>query len=101
MAEFHIRLRDDGDLQVSGDLVFSTAGPLLRQGSELLESGRGTVIDLTEVAQCDSAGLALLLEWLELGRSKGLQVRFRGIPEDILRIAGLSNVSDLLPVAAD
>jgi phospholipid transport system transporter-binding protein len=97
-----ISLQPDGSLRVSGDLVFSSVAALLQRGISLLDSGgEPRVIDLSDVEHCDSAGLALLLEWLDYGRAKKFSVSFRGLPPGLLRIAGLSNATSLLTVAAD
>ena len=94
-----IRLTESGTLLVSGDLSFATVAALLKEGDRLLAGINGPVIDLSEVTHSDSAGLALLLEWLDRGRAKGVQIRFRHLPESLLRIARLSNLDSLLPVA--
>ena len=65
MAEITISATDEGCLQVSGELVFATAPRLLAEGESLFGGQQDLVIDLGGVKRCDSAGLALLLEWLE------------------------------------
>ena len=86
---------------VSGDLTFKTAGALLERGEQLLDGCSEAVIDLREAGACDSAGLALLLEWLDRGRQRGLEIRFRHLPDSLIRIAHLSNLGPLLPRADD
>ena len=44
----------------------------------------------------DSAGLALLLEWLRWGRSERRAVAFQNLPEKLVAIARLSGVDELL-----
>ena len=98
MEEPAIRPGDgEGLLLVSGDLVFVTVPALLEKASRLLAGRREVAIDLAEVTHADSAGLALLLEWIDRGRSDGCLIRFRNIPSSLLRIARLSNVEALLP----
>lgn len=82
-------------------MVFGTVAGLLGRGIGLLDRSDRHVIDLSDVEHCDSAGLALLLEWQDYGRSKAFDVSFRGLPPGLLRIAGLSNATSLLSVAAD
>jgi ABC-type transporter Mla MlaB component len=101
LVEPDISLQPDGSLHVSGDLVFGTVAVLLHRGIGLLDRSDRHIIDLSDVEHCDSAGLALLLEWLDYGRSKSFEVSFRGLPPGLLRIAGLSNATGLLSVAAD
>ena len=99
MAEISTSATEQDCLQVSGELVFATAPGLLGEAASLFRGQRELIIDLGQVSRCDSAGLALLLEWLERGRSQGISIRFRNIPESLLRIARLSNVASLLPEA--
>jgi ABC-type transporter Mla MlaB component len=101
LVEPDISLQPDGSLRVSGDLVFGTVALLLNRGIGLLDRSDRHIIDLSDVEHCESAGLALLLEWLDYGRSKSFEVSFRGLPPGLLRIAGLSNATGLLSVAAD
>lgn len=100
MAEITISATDESCLQISGELVFATAPRLLAEGESLFGGQQDLVIDLGGVKRCDSAGLALLLEWLERARSRGIAIHYRNIPESLRRIARLSNVASLLPEAA-
>lgn len=100
-AHANIRVAESGAFLVSGDLTFATVAPLLEEGERLLAGINAPVIDLSEVTHSDSAGLALLLEWLGRGQARGAQIRFRHLPESLLRIARLSNLDSLLHVAEE
>ena len=89
----------DGLIRVRGDMVFSTAGSLLEQGDALIAGEGPLVVDLSGVRKCDSAALALLLEWLERARRRGTDIRYRHLPDALRGIARLSNVEALLPLA--
>ncbi len=82
---------------VSGRLDFSTAGQAL--DDELIGAAlqADTVIDLSGVEYIDSAGLAVLLEWLRRARERGVKLRFSNIPEEILPYARVCGVEPLLP----
>jgi phospholipid transport system transporter-binding protein len=99
MAKAGITAGGDGVLRVAGDVTFATAATLLEQGDALLKGDRTLVIDLEQAGNCDSAGVALLLEWMERARVKGVEIRYRNIPAALLDIARLSNVDPLLPLA--
>ena len=92
-----IQQMPDGGIQVIGDLTFSTVSALLADGEALLMELTEPVVDLSAVNNCDSAGLALLLEWLEMARVGGRSIRYRRLPDALLRIARLSNAEKLLP----
>ncbi len=96
MAQTQIRARQDRSLQVSGDLVFANVTALLAQGETLFAGRDDVIINLRKVKRSDSAGVALLLEWQERGRAAGTRVRYRNIPDALLRIAKLSNIEPLL-----
>jgi len=83
---------------VSGDLVFSTVGGLLEQAGPMLSTARSPIVDLASAVNCDSAGLALLLEWVAVGARTGKRVRFLNLPQAIAGIARLSNADALLPM---
>ena len=85
-----------GQLGVSGPLIFATAGELLEASRELFAGDAAITIDLSGVTKIDSAGLALLLEWLRWGQAGHLQLRFVALPEKLLAIARLSGVEEML-----
>ena len=94
------KLDEQGVIQLTGDLVFATVTPLLAELDRQLGQGDDRVIDLSGVADVDSAGLALLLELLERARNRDIILSFRALSQDMLNIARLSNVEKLLPVAS-
>ncbi|HEC16598.1 MAG TPA: STAS domain-containing protein [Sedimenticola sp.] len=94
-----IRRGDDNNLYISGELGFATVQDLLRQGRGLLNGQGRLIIDLAGVTRTDSAGLALMLEWLGERRSCGQDICFRNVPESLLEIAQVSNLAGLLPLA--
>jgi len=54
------------------------------------------VIDCSGVARADSAGLAVLLDWLAWGRRKSRTVSLENLPASLLAIAKISEVEGLL-----
>jgi len=87
----------DGDrARVTGSLHFTTVSALLAAGVAAINSGRAAVIDLAGVTASDSAGLALLIEWLSVAKSAGRTLRFENIPSQLQQLARLSEVEELL-----
>jgi len=82
--------------RVVGALHFSTVSSLLSDGVQAIESGRAAVIDLAGVTTSDSAGLALLIEWLSLAKAAGKDLRYENIPTQLHQLARLSEVEELL-----
>ena len=84
---------------LEGELSFATVGGLLREAAPLLEKGTDRLLlDLKDVKRADSAGLALLLEWVAQCRRQGRPILCQHLPESLLDIARFSNVLDLLPL---
>ncbi len=94
MASFDMQSNDRAML--SGELRFDTVGSLLDVGNRVIGEGRITVIDLASVSAGDSAGLALLIEWLSVARSVKRPLRYENIPSQLQQLARLSEVEELL-----
>lgn len=82
--------------RVNGVLHFTTVTALLKDGSEAIADGRAAVIDLSGVADSDSSGLALLIEWLSVARAEKRSLRYENIPAQLHQLARLSEVEELL-----
>lgn len=78
-----------------------TVSALLRETEALFaEVGGEVVVDLGSVTRADSAGLALLIEWLRLARRQNLTITYRNLPAQLLQIAHVSELQDVLPIQA-
>ena len=91
--------RDAAALYVTGELNFATVPALLEQGNALLaaRAGARVSLDLRAVTRGDSAGLALLIEWMRTARRHGSAIEFRNIPPQMLAIARVSGLDGVLP----
>ena len=89
-------MSEGGRARVVGSLHFSTVSALLSAGVEAIKGGRADVIDLAGVTASDSAGLALLIEWLSVAKSAGRTLRFENIPCQLQQLARLSEVEELV-----
>jgi len=97
-AHAQLKKSDDGRLLVSGELSMKTVPALLAQNC--LSDIRGTIdIDLQAVERADSAGVALLVEWQRAARQQQQKIHFRNIPSQMLAIARLSGVDELLALS--
>ena len=91
--------RGHARLGVEGILDFDTVVPLIAESRRYFAGkGRRLEVDLQGVHGANSAGLALLLEWLELAQKRGISLRFRNLPESLTRLAAITNLTGLLPV---
>lgn len=78
------------------DLTFETVTSLLDESERLFAPHESIGIDMSGVAQADTAGLALLLEWLSRARDAGRQIAYENIPSQISAVAEISEVTELL-----
>ena len=79
---------------VKGQLTFAAID---RQTSKALKFQPGQdkiCIDLAAVTATDSAGLALMIEWIRLSRLSRIRLSFTHIPEQLLAIAKLSGFDE-------
>jgi phospholipid transport system transporter-binding protein len=82
--------------RVVGLLEFATVAALLPLGSAAICEGRAPVIDLAAVTGSDSAGLALLIEWLSVAKAAGRALSYENIPSQLHQLARLSDLDSLI-----
>lgn len=85
-----------GHFRVSGVLDAGTAANVLEQSEARFEQAPQIEVDLGGVGEADSAGLALLIEWLRMGKQVGKPVHFSNVPAQIEALARISEVEDLI-----
>ena len=86
----------DGYVKVHGELTFRTILPLLLQSKPLMDSCPQLSFDLGSVTRTDSAGLAILIEWLRLARQSDSHVQFVNLPDQLMNIARVCNLETVL-----
>jgi phospholipid transport system transporter-binding protein len=96
VASFAISQAGPQRLEASGELTFATAAHALEKGMDLIGRGGEWVVDLSRVQAGDSAGIAVLIEWLVAARAKGATVRYESVPGQMLAIARISDLEGLL-----
>ncbi len=83
---------------VSGDLDLETAAAILSAGAAAFAGAPRAEVDLSGVTDADSAGLAVLIEWVREACASGRSIAFRGLPPRLAELARIGGVADLLPV---
>lgn len=96
MGKFELEDLGGGRFALSGEATFDTAERILRASEEPFEEHTQLEIDLSAVSKSDSAGLALLLEWVTWANHTVREIRFVGMPERIAAIAKTTEVEPLL-----
>jgi phospholipid transport system transporter-binding protein len=91
-------------LDVRGALTFATARSAYEAGLRALRKGGASnapmQVDLSGVSESDSAGLAVLIEWLVAGERAGRKLRFQNLPDGIRAAAQISEVESLIEQAS-
>ncbi len=96
MAQTTLTRNGADQFVISGNLSFATATELLKQSEQLFESANVINVNLAAVTHADSAGLALLLEWLRYGKRTNKTVRYHELPAQLRSLAAISEVESLL-----
>jgi len=81
---------------LSGSLNIASIPLLWEQLANLISVAGPLTISLKGVEQSSSAGLAVLLQALQVARLHDCNLRFEHIPEDLASLARMSNVLPLL-----
>ena len=89
-------LREDGWLVVDGHLTMETVPALFESGLQRLAS-EDLQVDFSKVESVDSAAVSMLLGWTRAAQRSQRALRVMGLPDDLLSLARLYGVDDLLP----
>lgn len=96
MSEFDLADLGEGRFALSGDMSFHTAEQILQASERSFAQQARIEVDLSGVRETDSAGLALLLEWISRSCLAAKVICFTGIPDKVLAIAETAEINDLL-----
>ena len=96
MGKFNLEDKGDGQFLLSGEMTFANVGEILGMSLEKFNEHDRIVVDLSGVTDTDSAGLALLLEWITWANHNIHEIQFLKIPEKIDAIAKTTEVDGLL-----
>jgi len=86
-------------LALTGDLSFETVPAVLQQTEQYAARADlppRLTIDFAGVTGVDSAAVALLLEWRRLAAARGKALEFVNLPANLLALAELYGVAELI-----
>ena len=81
-----------GNFALEGDLTFATIDKQSVESLAFLTTAKDITVDLSAVVCTDSAGLALMIEWIKYARHHRVHIAFKNIPEQLLNLAKLSGL---------
>lgn len=84
---------------VRGRLTIETVPALFEKGLQHLEA-EDLVVDLSQVEAVDSAAVSMLLGWLRAAQRSRHALCVTALPDDLLSLARLYGVAELLPQQA-
>ena len=79
-------------------MTLAAASELLASGCAALAEGE-TVFDLAAVSEVDSSSLAVIFGWLRAAQRQSRSLRIANPPADMLSLAEVYGVKELLPLA--
>lgn len=84
---------------MGGVLSFESVPALSEQAEALFDGQSRVEIDLNDVQRSDSAGVALLVEWMGQAQRRAVEIRYLNVPAQMLAIARVSSLDQILPLA--
>lgn len=92
MPTFNVIKQSNNYYHVEGDLTFFSLDKNNIKSFGFLNSSKKLCMDLAKVSAADSAGLALMIEWIKQSKLCGTKLSFKNIPQQLLTLAKLSNI---------
>ena len=96
MADAQLVENNDGSWLLQGELGFSSVSAVLEHAGVNMLAKKQLTVDLKDVTRADSAGLALLVEWLRESELAGNSIEFVNVPAQLLSIARVCGLDDIL-----
>jgi phospholipid transport system transporter-binding protein len=84
---------------ISGELNFTTAVKLWNESLALMAKASQLNFDFSAVPSSNSAGIALLLEWVKYAKLHQKSIRFNNIPKQLRSIITVSGIEKILGLA--
>jgi len=92
-----VEIEDNRELvHLSGELDAGTVPRRLRESENWFEDGEETIIDLSGVTRADSAGVALLLEWVRDAQQNNASLSFVNAPAQMRAIIDFCALNDVI-----
>lgn len=94
MAKLSLIEQSPGYFTVEGNLNFASIDKYTLQSFKFLKGIETICFDLSKVGMTDSAGLALMIEWIKQSRMIRAQLRFKNIPDQLMALVKLSGFDE-------
>ncbi len=91
-SKLNIVSKGNGRWLIHGELTFASIHGKLVESPPFLRGGKNIILDFAQVNNTDSAGLALMIEWIKITRHYRIQLHFKNVPTQLLNLAKLSGL---------
>jgi len=90
----------EGIYAIEGELNMQTVPAISKQLQALIPGidGETFTLDLALVSRSDSAGVALLVDAMQIANREKCTLLFSNLPQQMQDIAGISGLLDILPL---
>lgn len=96
MSSANIQKVKENHFKLAGPMNFFTIMPIYNTSLPLLAQSTAFHFDFSEVTECNSACLALLLEWVKIATRDKKAISFNKLPTEITAIARIAGVDKLI-----
>ncbi len=87
---------EPGRASLAGALDFNNAPQALTDVGDIISRESALIVDLADITEANSAGLALLLEWTGMAKRNGHQLELINIPSSLQQLADVCQVDSLI-----
>jgi len=86
-------------IPLEGELNADSVPARLRESATWFNADAEIIIDLDKVTRADSAGVALLLDWLRQAQAAHTRLTFKNPPAQMLAIIDFCALQQIIPLA--
>lgn len=89
---------DNQHIFVKGDIDFTNVMSVYQQSMRKLKPLKQWHFDFSALKSSNSAGLALMVEWMKVARQQNKEIKFKNLSSDLNAIANLAGLTELFRV---
>lgn len=84
---------EDATYVIEGTLGFNTVSDIAAQADKLIDFNQNAIIDCYKLDHCDSAGMALFIQWYRKAISNGVNFLLKNITTQMRHLIQLMNLN--------
>ena len=99
MKKYSIYINRQNQICLEGIVEFDNVVEIRNNGIELMNTVKQVNINLVELKQTDSSGLALLIAWIRDAKEQQKELKLYNFPRFLADLSRVSGLDAILPVA--